>query len=46
LRAAFIAAAAGAQIGLEHIVQAARAEFAKLGMPPAAIDVSPARKVA
>jgi len=46
LRAAFIAAAAGAQIGLEHIVQAARAEFAKLGMPPAAIDVSQARKVA
>jgi SpoVK/Ycf46/Vps4 family AAA+-type ATPase len=46
LRAAFIAAAAGVQIGLEHIVQAARAEFAKLGMPPAAIDVSQARKVA
>ncbi|HEX7153710.1 MAG TPA: ATP-binding protein [Thermoanaerobaculia bacterium] len=46
LRAAFIAAAAGAQIGLEHIVHAARAEFAKLGMPPAAIDVGQTRKVA
>jgi len=46
LRAAFIAAAAGAQIGLEHIVHAARAEFAKLGMPPPAIDVGQARKVA
>ena len=46
LRAAFIAAAAGVKIGLEAIVQAARAEFAKLGMPPPAIDVSPARKVA
>jgi SpoVK/Ycf46/Vps4 family AAA+-type ATPase len=46
LRAAFIAAAAGAQIGLGHIVQASRAEFAKLGMPPAAIELAVARKVA
>ena len=46
LRAAFLAAAAGVQIGLEHIVQAARAEFAKLGMPPADIDLSQARRAA
>jgi SpoVK/Ycf46/Vps4 family AAA+-type ATPase len=46
LRAAFLAAAAGEQIGLEHIVQAARAEFAKLGMPPTDIDLSQARRAA
>ena len=46
LRAAFIAAAAGAQIGLEHIVHAARAEFAKLGMPPVEIDLSQTRRAA
>lgn len=46
LRAAFIAAAAGAQINLGHIVQAARAELAKLGLPPADIDLSAARKAA
>jgi AAA+ superfamily predicted ATPase len=46
LRAAFIAAAAGAQISLEHIVHAARAEFAKLGMPPVEIDLSQTRKAA
>ncbi|HET8774015.1 MAG TPA: ATP-binding protein [Thermoanaerobaculia bacterium] len=46
LRAAFLAAAAETQIGIGHIVQAARSEFAKLGMPPADIDVSQARKVA
>ena len=38
LRAAFIAAAAGTQIDLEHIAHAARAEFAKLGMPPVELD--------
>ena len=38
LRAAFLAAAAGVQIALEHIVQAARAEFAKLGMPPVELE--------
>jgi AAA+ superfamily predicted ATPase len=46
LRAAFIAAAAGAQIGLEQIAHAARAEFAKLGMAPADIDLSAARRAA
>ena len=46
LRAAFLAAAAGVQIGLEHIVQAARAEFAKLGMPPADIDPGQTRRAA
>lgn len=46
LRAAFLAAAAGVRIGLEHIAQAARAEFAKLGMPPADIDLSQARRAA
>jgi len=46
LRAAFIAAAAGQRIDLEHIVRAARAELAKLGMPPVEIDPAPMRKVA
>jgi AAA+ superfamily predicted ATPase len=46
LRAAFIAAAAGAQINLEHIGNAARAEFAKLGMPPVEIDPWKARRAA
>lgn len=46
LRAAFMAAAAGAQIGLEHIAHAARAEFAKLGMPPVEIDLSRSRQAA
>jgi len=46
LRAAFIAAAAGVRIGLEHIAQAARAEFAKLGMPPVEIDLARARRAA
>jgi len=46
LRAAFIAAAAGAQIALEHISHAARAEFAKLGMPPVELDVDRSRQAA
>ena len=46
LRAAFIAAAAGVQINLEHIGNAARAEFAKLGMPPVEIDSGKARRAA
>jgi len=46
LRAAFMAAAAGAQIGLAHIAHAARAEFAKLGMPPVELDLSQARQAA
>jgi SpoVK/Ycf46/Vps4 family AAA+-type ATPase len=40
LRAAFIAAAAEVRINLEHIADAARAEFAKLGMPPVEIDLN------
>jgi SpoVK/Ycf46/Vps4 family AAA+-type ATPase len=46
LRAAFIAAAANAQIGLEHVAHAARAEFAKLGMPPVELDLSSSRRAA
>ncbi|HEV7991907.1 MAG TPA: ATP-binding protein [Gemmatimonadaceae bacterium] len=46
LRAAFAAAAAGTQIGLEHIARAAREEFAKLGMPPVEIDLSQSRRAA
>lgn len=46
LRAAFIAAAAGAQINLEHIGNAARAEFNKLGMPPVEIDSGKSRRAA
>jgi ATPase family protein associated with various cellular activities (AAA)/winged helix domain-containing protein len=46
LRAAFIAAAGGAKIGLDEIAQAARAELAKLGMPPVDIDSIERRKAA
>jgi SpoVK/Ycf46/Vps4 family AAA+-type ATPase len=46
LRAAFIAAAAGAQINLKHISSAVRAEFAKLGMPPVEIDQGRATRAA
>jgi len=46
LRAAFAAAAADAQIGLEHIAHASRAEFAKLGMPPVEIELSSSRRAA
>lgn len=46
LRAAFIAAAAEAQISLEHIVYAASAELTKLGMPPVEIDLIQARRAA
>jgi AAA+ superfamily predicted ATPase len=38
LRAAFIAAAADTRITLEHIGHAARAELAKLGMPPVELN--------
>lgn len=38
LRAAFIAAAADVHINLAHIAQAARAELAKLGMPPVELE--------
>jgi SpoVK/Ycf46/Vps4 family AAA+-type ATPase len=46
LRAAFVAAAAETTIGLEHIVYAANAELAKLGMPAIGIDVREGRKAA
>jgi len=46
VRAAFIAAAADTKIGLEHIAQAARAEFAKLGMPPVQLDIPSSRRAA
>jgi len=46
LRAAFIAAAAGTQIDLTHIARAARAELAKVGMPPVELDLSRARRAA
>ncbi|MEO8519778.1 MAG: ATP-binding protein [Acidobacteriota bacterium] len=39
LRAAFLAAAAGTLIGVEHIVQATRAELAKLGLPAIDLDL-------
>jgi hypothetical protein len=46
LRAAFLAAAEEARINLGHIKDAARAEFAKLGMPAADIDVNVDRRAA
>jgi SpoVK/Ycf46/Vps4 family AAA+-type ATPase len=46
LRAAFIAAAANERISLTHIADAARAEFAKLGLSPVEIDVNAGRRVA
>src|SRR5262249_3770217 len=46
LRAAFIAAAAGRPIGLEHVAHAARAEFAKLGMPSVELDLAGERRAA
>ncbi|MDQ6891895.1 MAG: ATP-binding protein [Acidobacteriota bacterium] len=46
LRAAFLAAAAGELIGLKHISQAARAEFAKLGMPPVELDLGETKRAA
>lgn len=46
LRAAFIAAAANKQIELEHVAQAARAELAKLGMPPTVLDLGRDKRAA
>ena len=46
LRAAFIAAAAGSQITLEHVAQAVRAELVKLGMPAVEIDFGAGRRAA
>jgi SpoVK/Ycf46/Vps4 family AAA+-type ATPase len=39
LRAAFLAAAGGTQIGWAHVTHAARAEFAKLGLPPVELEL-------
>lgn len=39
LRAAFLAAAAGTRINSAHVAHAARAEFAKLGLPPVELDI-------
>jgi AAA+ superfamily predicted ATPase len=46
LRAAFIAAAAGMQINLEHVAHAASAELTKLGMAPIEIDLNQTRRAA
>jgi SpoVK/Ycf46/Vps4 family AAA+-type ATPase len=46
LRAAFVAAAAGERIGLEHIARAARAELAKIGQPAVELDALERRKAA
>ena len=46
LRAAFIAAAAGRRINIEHIAHATNAELAKLGMPPVDFDLTRLRRVA
>jgi hypothetical protein len=39
LRAAFVAAAANSRIRLQHVAHASRAEMAKLGLPPAQLDL-------
>jgi hypothetical protein len=41
-----MAAAAGLQIGLEHVAHALQAELAKLGMPPVELDLSQAKRAA
>jgi hypothetical protein len=46
LRAAFLAAAAGQKINLEHIAAAARAEMAKQGIPPVELDLTQIRRAA
>jgi hypothetical protein len=46
IRAAFIAAAAGSLITLEHVSHAAKAELAKLGLPPVDIDGNGGRRAA
>lgn len=46
LRAAFLAAAADKPIGLDHIVYATNAEFAKLGMPAMELNVPEGRRAA
>jgi hypothetical protein len=39
VRAAFLAAADSARIGLHHIAYASRAEFAKLGLPAVELEL-------
>jgi SpoVK/Ycf46/Vps4 family AAA+-type ATPase len=46
LRAAFLAAAAGQKIRAEHVVRAAEAEFAKLGLVPVELDLDQRRAAA
>jgi AAA+ superfamily predicted ATPase len=46
LRAAFRAAAMETVIGLEHVDYAARAEYAKLGVPPVDLEVLPRKQAA
>lgn len=46
LRAAFLAAAQGELIRMQHIVIACRAEYAKLGLPAVELDASLDRRVA
>jgi AAA+ superfamily predicted ATPase len=46
LRAAFAAAAARELIGMPHVAQGVRAEYAKLGLPPVELDVSNSRRAA
>ena len=46
LRAAFIAATSDMLINIQHIAQATRAEFAKIGMPPVELDIAKPRMAA
>jgi hypothetical protein len=46
LRAAFLAAAGGERIGPAQVAHAARAEFAKLGLPPVELDLVDAKAAA
>jgi len=46
IRAAFLAAAEGVLINIEHIARAARAELAKLGLPPVDLETPSSRRAA
>lgn len=46
LRAAFLAAAAGSLIQMQHLIDACRAELSKLGLPPVELDITLNRRVA
>jgi hypothetical protein len=46
LRAAFVAAASGSKIGLNHVAHACRAEYAKLGLPPVEVELGERRRAA